>query len=634
MPVPVSLERAYSLFTVKALDTERRIIQGVATTPEPDRLGDIIEPLGVAFKNPLPLLLFHDTTRPVGTVTFDAPTRKGISFTARIPEIAEPGTLKDRVDEAWQSVKARLVTGVSIGFRAARDAIESIRETGGQRFLKTEVVELSLVTVPANASAQIHTIRQLDTRPAAPGSSPVAVFRPGASGMSQDSRSMTISEQITAEQADLQAKSARLEELLGQDETEGGLNEAETSEREALVGAVKSHTKKLEQLKTLEAAQAIQAKPVLEAVKPTTTNFRRVEVVKPELPKGTLFARYAMAVAAGKGSLSDTLAYAKRWDSQTPEVSAYIRAVEGTSVVQSPGWGGELVFQQNLASEFVELLRAATILGRIDGFRRVPFNVRIPVQSGGSTVAWVGEAAPKPVTELAFETITMGYHKVAGIVVLTEELVRLSSPSAEETVRRDLTEQISRFLDVAFIDPTSTAGANSPASITNAALGAAVAATGTDYTAVMADLNAALAQFDTAGVPTDGLVLVTTPAIARGMSTLMTPLGQLAFPGVNPNGGTLLGYPVVVSASVPAGYVCILKPSEILLADDGRVALDASNQATLDMAGGSGDSPTFSLWQRNCIGIRAERWITWRARRASAVALISGAAYGPAVGSP
>ena len=101
------MDRAYSLLHVKALDADRRIISGLATTPEPDRRGDIIEPLGVSFTNPLPLLLFHDTTRPVGTVTFSKPAKDGIGFDATIAAIDEPGPLRDRVNEAWQSNQGR-----------------------------------------------------------------------------------------------------------------------------------------------------------------------------------------------------------------------------------------------------------------------------------------------------------------------------------------------------------------------------------------------------------------------------------------------------------------------------------------------------------------------------------------------
>ena len=54
------LDRAYAVLHVKAIDLEQRTIAGIASTPEPDRMGDIVEPLGISFKNPLPLLLYHD----------------------------------------------------------------------------------------------------------------------------------------------------------------------------------------------------------------------------------------------------------------------------------------------------------------------------------------------------------------------------------------------------------------------------------------------------------------------------------------------------------------------------------------------------------------------------------------------
>lgn len=52
--------RAYSSLVIKAVDEEKRIIRGIATTPTPDRVGDIVEPLGVKFSNPLAFLWQHD----------------------------------------------------------------------------------------------------------------------------------------------------------------------------------------------------------------------------------------------------------------------------------------------------------------------------------------------------------------------------------------------------------------------------------------------------------------------------------------------------------------------------------------------------------------------------------------------
>jgi HK97 family phage prohead protease len=155
------MNRAYSVLDIKSVDAEKRVIRGVATTPTPDRMGDIVEPLGVEFKNPMPLLWQHQADKPVGTVKFDKPTKNGITFEARLAQIDEPGTLKDRIDEAWQSVKAGLVGAVSIGFRALEYAF--IEGTGGIRFEKSEVMELSLVTIPANADATISQIKSIDT---------------------------------------------------------------------------------------------------------------------------------------------------------------------------------------------------------------------------------------------------------------------------------------------------------------------------------------------------------------------------------------------------------------------------------------------------------------------------------------
>ncbi len=618
------MNRAYSLITVKSVDSERRTITGTATTPTPDRMGDIVEPLGVSFKNPLPLLLYHDSKQPVGMVTFKKPTAKGVEFTASIPEISEPASLKDRVDTAWASVKAGLLKGVSIGFRSIEQAFNT--ETNGFRFLKTEVLELSLVAVPAQADATIHTIKSIDRASlTASGAGSLVPSTVPASRESLRVTPMNVSEQLTSEKNALAIKIARFAELMTASDAEGGLDDADRVEFQALEKDMPSLTAKVRNLTALEAAQASMTQPVIESAAmkaaPASSTTRGTVEVK-ALPKGTLFVRYAMAVAAGKGSISDTLQYAKRF-TNTPELVPYIKAVEGQTIEASPGWGSQLVNPNTAATEFVELLNPATIIGRVPGFRTAMFNIPIITQTGGSTFEWVDEAAVKPVGELAFDRTTLTYSKVAGIIVMSDELIKLSDPKAEAIVRQDMIEQCAKFLDEQFIQVGISAGTTSPASITNSV--SSPTATGTTAAALLHDLNIALATFDNNA---DGLVIVTTPALARGISLLLTTLGNRQFPEMTPTGGSLLGYPVIVSASVDSGTVVIFKPSDILLADDGTVRLDSSNQATLDMTGGS--SPAFSLWQRNCTAIRAERGIKWQKRRANVVAVIDTAAYAPA----
>ena len=153
--------RAYSVLTVKTVEEGKRIIRGIATTPTVDRVGDIIEPLGVKFKNPLPLLWQHKHDAPIGHVKFGTPTEKGIEFEAELPVVEEEGTLRDRIEEAWQSIKLGLVKAVSIGFRPIE---YSFIDGGGIRFSETEVFELSAVTIPANADAVISAVKSIDAQ--------------------------------------------------------------------------------------------------------------------------------------------------------------------------------------------------------------------------------------------------------------------------------------------------------------------------------------------------------------------------------------------------------------------------------------------------------------------------------------
>ena len=441
------MDRAYSLFTVKSVDHEQRIVIGVATTPEPDKVDDIVEPLGVEFSNPLPLLLHHDTKSPVGKVWFDIPTQAGITFKAHLPEIAEDGTLKTRVDEAWQSVKYGLIPGVSIGFTALTSNTER-RKTGGLHIKKSRVHELSLVTVPAHQRATITSIRQLkslDVDASAVSGDDARVSPqtlPGATGSLAGSAIRrntvkTIRDQISAFEASRQAKSGRMTDLMTTASEEGKtLDETQAEEYDGLESEIKNIDAHLVRLAALEKAnveKAVEPKGNDPEKASQTRGGSSVVVLKNNLPPGTLFTRYAMALAASRGSRFEAMEYAKQWYGSTPEVAMSIKASMNPSFMKAamaPGtttdsdWAAPLVVFQNLTNEFVELLRPATIIGRIPGLRRVPFNVTMPTQTQGSTVNWVGQAKPKPVSELKFASLSLGMAKVAGIIVISEELAK------------------------------------------------------------------------------------------------------------------------------------------------------------------------------------------------------------------
>jgi HK97 family phage major capsid protein/HK97 family phage prohead protease len=631
------MNRAYSIWHVKAVDADKRVITGLATTPEPDRSGDIVEPLGVSFKNPLPLLLYHDAKKPVGFTTFKKPTKAGIEFTATIPTIDEPGTLKERVDEAWQSIKAGLVSGVSIGFRSIEEAF---MKDGGIHFLQTEVVELSLVTVPANASATIHSIKALDLAASGP-------HLPGVTGTSTVVRlqkapqAMTIPEQITQFENTRAAKAARMHELITKSgETGSTLDDAQSEEYETLKTEVESVDKHLVRLHDQETLQLVKATRITSTTDSVTASELRggpvpVITVKANVPKGTSFTRMCMAMAAGKGDSYQTLQYAKQWKDSTPEVEQMVEHMWRTKAAVAVGtttdttWAGPLVVTQPL-NEFLEMLRPRTLLGRIPGLRRVPFNVSVPTQTTGGTYGWVGQNKPKPVTKADYATVTVPFANAAGIIVLSEELVMLYTPSAENLVREEMIAGMSTFLDQQFNDPAVTAVANvNPAAITVGA--STAAASGVTAAAAKTDIAASIAVFTAANVPLADSVWLMNDSNAFGLSISLNALGQPLFPGMTAQGGTLFGMPVVVSNNVSTRVILVHAPS-ILYADEGGVRIDVSREASVQMDSAPTDTVDattvyLSLWQRNLVGLKAERFITWIRARSAAVRYITAAAY-------
>lgn len=358
----------------------------------------------------------------------------------------------------------------------------------------------------------------------------------------------------------------------------------------------------------------------------------RVQVAGANVEKGTGFTRYAIALyfAEGDRERAAKIVESNRvWMDQTPEVVTALRAPVAAGDTTTAGWAAELAPLQNLASEFVELLRPRTLIGRIPGFTSVPFNSLIPRQTAGTEGDWVGEGARKPVGRLTVDNIEFKFTKIAKIVAITEELARFSNPSAEARVREDLIKGVQQRADRTFVDPAITAIAGiRPASIFNGADTAA--ATGTAIAHVIADVKAAIATFVALELPVDQIVILTTPSLAVALSLMRTTLDASAFPGMAPSGGNLLGFPAFVSSLVPSGHVEFFIPSEVLLADDGQANVSVSNQATLFMDDGGSPSSTTatSLWQENKIGIRAERFVNWMRRRDDSTYYITGANYG------
>jgi HK97 family phage major capsid protein len=116
------------------------------------------------------------------------------------------------------------------------------------------------------------------------------------------------------------------------------------------------------------------------------------------------------------------------------------------------GSAGGYIVPTIYIAELIELLRAesvvasmgATILNDLQGSP-----VQIPRQSGGATAYWVGENIAITASDLTLEQLSLTPKKVGCLVKLSNTLLKLSNPSAEALVRRDIAVALALKIDLA-----------------------------------------------------------------------------------------------------------------------------------------------------------------------------------------
>lgn len=634
-------QRAYSLMTIKAVNEDERVITGIASTPSPDRYGDVMEPSGAKFRESTPFLWQHDRSQPIGNCTPKL-VKEGIQITAKLvkPTPDMPSQLAARLDEAWASIKSQLVKGLSIGFIP----LEYSYLDEGIRFISWDLLEVSAVTIPANSDCSINTVKSICSgERAALGNSDSAKITTIKAGVAakpvNKGITMNISEQIKSFETKRSTLNAERESVMAKSFAEGRTLDSEESETyDNLSVEIKSVDSHLARLREMEGNQLETAKPVSKAAGgeiATVSGQRAPGIIRVEqkFQQGVEFARFVKTLAAAQGNRSEALQIAKHYYPEHAKLHHVLKAAVNAGTTTDPTWAGSLVEYQNFAGDFIEYLRPRTIIGQfgvgdIPDLFQVPFNIRVTGQTSGGQGYWVGEGAPKPLTKFDFAGVTLGFAKVANIAVLTDELVRFSSPSADLLTRNALATALIDRIDTDFIDPAKALSEVSPASITNGA--ESIPSTGDPA----ADIEALFAAFIANNLsPTNG-VFIMSSMTALTLSNRKNPLGQKLYPDLTLNGGKLEGLPVIASQYVP-DILVLANASDIYLADDGQVVVDASREASLQMV----DNPTnnsttgtgaqmVSMFQTNSIAVRAERFINWRRRRPEAVAYITDVNYG------
>jgi hypothetical protein len=356
---------------------------------------------------------------------------------------------------------------------------------------------------------------------------------------------------------------------------------------------------------------------------------------KDEKFKGQNYTRMVIAKTLAQLDGVSAIGIAQnRWGKSNPTVVECIKAAVEGGNSQSGSWGAELVHIDRWTGDFIEFLDSRTVFNQLP-LREVPANINIAGMDGTGIGYWVGESKGIPVSAMDFLDVDLRPLKVAALAVISNELMRDSSPAAEMLVRDGLANAAAQRIDTTFLSATA-AGSGAPAGLLNGVTG--ISSSGTDGDGLRSDIKALYDVFITAKNAT-GLWFVMNPSLAKAISLLTNALGQKEFPNITATGGALEGDSVVTGENVGGDDLILLKPSDIYKIGDGGIQVSASRDATIEMDNapqGDSQNPTassanlVSMYQTESTAIKIVRSMNFAKRRSHAVQYIEGAHYGSA----
>jgi HK97 family phage prohead protease/HK97 family phage major capsid protein len=632
----------------------------------PDRYGDVLSADGWELTNfkKNPIALFgHNSSFPIGRW-------KGLKVENGALrghlELAPAGT-SDRIDEIRKLVEAGILRAVSVGFLPRESRARSKTEPG-ELYLKQELIETSLVSIPANPNAiavakslkvSNDTLEMVFGKYAARGTMR-SVKRNGeqakTSRNGKFNNMSTLAQRIKDAEKRLVDRRDKLAAHLGSVD-DSNVSDEQLETTHTLNDDIAREERALESLRIAEKNLGESSDTGGRAITVGTT--RAAESAKPAAPRPfSLGPRKQLTpidliVRAG---VAQYLAHVERKnvdqvrkaiygdDEPTRAMLEYsMKAATAPAMTTVAGWAQELV--QTLYASIMETLHPKTVFPRLSAYGlTMSFGragkISIPTRSLTPSIAgsFVGEGLPIPVRQGQFTSQILTPKKMAVITTWTREIDEHSVPAIEALLRDAIQEDTGVSLDTILLD-TGAATTVRPAGILNGVSGLTPTAGG-GFAALVGDIK-----------QISGALLTATKGHVRNPVWLMNPqqvmsAGLTAAPGVGAfpfqdqiNAGNLQGWPIIDSGTVPLGRVIALDAADFVSVGGEAPRFELSDQATLHLedttpldigtpgAPATVAAPVKSMWQTDSIALRLILPINWTVRRAGVVAYVDGVTW-------
>jgi HK97 family phage prohead protease/HK97 family phage major capsid protein len=622
-----------------------------------DRYGDSIDPKGWdlrAFKKN-PIALFgHSNNFPIGN--WSNVRVEGDKLIGKLV-LAARGT-SARIDELISLVEQGVLRAVSVGFIPKKyEPLDADKPYAGQKYLEQELIETSLVSVPANPAAlqiakSLHVSdetlslafgehagtkqrdmsipgEQADRRPSEPSSR--SADRPA----SQKAKTMkTLSQRIEDAQAAYTTARDAYQNHVAADDYD--IEEAQTlqdvmSERQARLDSLKNAEKAL----ATNAARSVEPRA---PGAPAAPAIRRPLGVKEREPKpGDLIIRQAVCTILAQVTQRDPISILEERYGDHEATNVVVRAAVDPAKTTVQGWASELIETETVA--FMETLRDISFYPRLAamgtnlqfgpgrGALKIPARAATPSISG----SFVAEGAPIPVRRFGLTSATLSPHKMGVISYFTKELAKYSNPQIEGLLRQEIRGDTADTIDTLLIDATAGSGTRPAGLLYN--VSALDASTQGGWAAIMEDIDTLAAPFDTAKAGRN-LVLLMNKREARKLNFVPGPDDKL---GSMRQILTDSGITPISSLNVPAGRLIMIDAADFATAIEDQPEFDVSEQAVIHAEdtspaniGTAGTpntvaAPVISMFQTASIALRMLMDVTWAMRRAGMVQWIDGA---------
>jgi HK97 family phage prohead protease/HK97 family phage major capsid protein len=611
-----------------------------------DRYGDIIEADGWdlrAFRaNPI-ALFNHMTSAPIGK--WSDIRVEGDQLLADL-DPAKRGT-SQRIDEILSLIDQNILRATSVGFRALSEPepIDPEKPYAGRRYTHQELLETSIVSVPANPAA-LQVAKSLKISPQTMS----LVFGkhadkgrrdtpPGAHAelQSPTKRAIMMSIPLARQIEDAQQRLNATRDAL----TEHAHDPDHDTDQAAVYQAeIEAHEQRLSSLERTERVLAARTQqPAQPQFQAPAVQRRPFGIPTKETTPADFLVRAMVThvCALGNPRLFDDVLRERYPDDEGTAIIT--RAAIAGATTTTAGWAAELVVLAQ--ADFLAVLVPTAVFPRLSGLgTALTFGpnagaIKIPSRATTPSIggSFVGEGAPIPVRRLGTQSITLYPHKVGGLSVFSREIAMYSTPAIEGLIRDNMALDTSINIDALLIDNVAVSTTR-PAGLTNGVT-PLTASTAHGYTAILADIQALTNPFYAVNA-------------GRRLALLMNPMQmqQLVFaPGPSgvPFGWTQQfteRFNVIDSTAIPAGEVLMIDAADFVSVS-GAPEFEVSEQATLHMEdttplniGTVGTpnvvaAPTQSMFQTAQIAIRMLANVTWAMRRAGMVQFMTGVNWGP-----